>query len=293
MSSSKRRAVARWARSLRSSRSRTSAPVEGPLKPIERRATGRDLAVRKYWEGKELEALIICREANKSLGLPIKIVKAEYSFDGTRLTFLYSSDSEEKDRNQRLAARNQQVVPRARRDEAHRPARRGQADWRLWRVRRGALLLALPHRVQPGLDQDGEGAGHQPEPARDHGHVRAAALLPGVRVRAVRHGPQELCPRATKRSARRTARARSWRFCRSRIRCWCRWASSDSRSTATRLCRWKNGRRCKSGPPSRAPGGENCTCGLHKPKAQERWRKRRYAAQHRAAARTSRSPRAI
>jgi len=71
-------------------------PVEGPLKPIERRATGRDLAIRKYWEGRELEALVICREANKALRLPIKVVKAEYSFDGTRLTFLYSSDSEEK-----------------------------------------------------------------------------------------------------------------------------------------------------------------------------------------------------
>jgi cell fate regulator YaaT (PSP1 superfamily) len=71
-------------------------PTEGPLKPIERRATGRDLAIRKYWEGKELEAMIICRDVNKSLGLPIKIVKAEYSFDGTRLTFLYSADSEEE-----------------------------------------------------------------------------------------------------------------------------------------------------------------------------------------------------
>ena len=70
--------------------------TEGPLKPIERRATGRDLAVRKYWEGKELEAMIICREVNHNLGLPIKIVKAEYSYDGTRLTFLYSADSEEE-----------------------------------------------------------------------------------------------------------------------------------------------------------------------------------------------------
>jgi cell fate regulator YaaT (PSP1 superfamily) len=69
--------------------------AEGPLKPIERRATGRDLAIRKYWEGKELEAMIICREVNKNLGLPIKIVKAEYSFDGMRLTFLYSTDSED------------------------------------------------------------------------------------------------------------------------------------------------------------------------------------------------------
>jgi hypothetical protein len=40
--------------------------------------------------------MIICREVNESLGLPIKIVKAEYSFDGTRLTFVYSADSEEE-----------------------------------------------------------------------------------------------------------------------------------------------------------------------------------------------------
>lgn len=71
-------------------------PVQDMLKPIERIATGRDLAVRRYWEGKELEALVLCREANTSIGLPIKIVRAEYSFDGARLTFWYSSDSEEK-----------------------------------------------------------------------------------------------------------------------------------------------------------------------------------------------------
>ena len=70
--------------------------VQDTLKPIERVASGRDLAVRRYWEGKEVEALVICREANKSIGLPIKIIQAEYSFDGARLTFLYSSDSEEK-----------------------------------------------------------------------------------------------------------------------------------------------------------------------------------------------------
>ena len=70
--------------------------VQDTLKPIERIGSGRDLAIRRYWEGKELEALVICREANKSIGLPIKIIRAEYSFDGARLTFLYSSDSEEK-----------------------------------------------------------------------------------------------------------------------------------------------------------------------------------------------------
>ena len=66
------------------------------LKPIERVASGRDLAIRRYWEGKEVEALVICREANQTTKLPIKIIRAEYSFDGARLTFWYSSDSEEK-----------------------------------------------------------------------------------------------------------------------------------------------------------------------------------------------------
>jgi len=69
---------------------------QGPLKPIERQATGRDLAVRKHWENKELEALITARELNLEVGLPIKLIKAEYSFDGKQLTLLYSAE-ERKD----------------------------------------------------------------------------------------------------------------------------------------------------------------------------------------------------
>ena len=66
----------------------------GPYKRIERRATGRDMAMRHYYESKELEAMIACRAESAALNLPIKIVRAEYSFDGHSLTFLYSSDQE-------------------------------------------------------------------------------------------------------------------------------------------------------------------------------------------------------
>lgn len=66
--------------------------VHGTLKPVDRRATGRDLAVRKHWENKELEALITARELNAEVGLTIKLVKAEYSFDGKQLVFLYSAE---------------------------------------------------------------------------------------------------------------------------------------------------------------------------------------------------------
>jgi cell fate regulator YaaT (PSP1 superfamily) len=63
-----------------------------PLKPIERMATGRDLAMRRHWRNKEHEALEICRAAAARLGLPIKLAEAEYSFDGTRLVFIYTAE---------------------------------------------------------------------------------------------------------------------------------------------------------------------------------------------------------
>ena len=66
------------------------------MKRIERIATGRDMAMRHFHENRELEAMIACRAESSALRLPIKIVKAEYSFDGQTLTFLFSSDQEER-----------------------------------------------------------------------------------------------------------------------------------------------------------------------------------------------------
>ena len=65
-------------------------------KRIERLAGGRDMVMRHYYENKELEAMIACRAESKTLDMPIKIVRAEYSFDGQSLTFLFSSDQEER-----------------------------------------------------------------------------------------------------------------------------------------------------------------------------------------------------
>jgi cell fate regulator YaaT (PSP1 superfamily) len=68
----------------------------GPYKRIERLATGRDMAMRHYYENKELEAMIAARSEAADLRLPVKIVRAEYSFDGQTLTFLYSVDGDER-----------------------------------------------------------------------------------------------------------------------------------------------------------------------------------------------------
>ncbi len=68
------------------------------LKAIERKATPRDLVLKQVWEQRELDALITCREQASGLGIKdVKFVKAEYSFDGKRLTFLYATENKKLD----------------------------------------------------------------------------------------------------------------------------------------------------------------------------------------------------
>jgi cell fate regulator YaaT (PSP1 superfamily) len=62
------------------------------LKPIKQRATGRELALRQCWQKKEEKALELAREEAERLGVPIKVVLAEYTLDGKRLTLLYGSE---------------------------------------------------------------------------------------------------------------------------------------------------------------------------------------------------------
>jgi len=74
-----------------------SPPPEGTWKTVERRATPRDLVLRQTWQRKEVEAMVNCRQRAAELKLAgVKIVAAEFSFDGARLAFMYSSGTEEK-----------------------------------------------------------------------------------------------------------------------------------------------------------------------------------------------------
>jgi cell fate regulator YaaT (PSP1 superfamily) len=67
------------------------------LKAIERRATVRDLLLRQVWAERENEALTMCRTRARELNLnQVKIISAEYNFDGTRLTIQFSSDTEDR-----------------------------------------------------------------------------------------------------------------------------------------------------------------------------------------------------
>jgi len=75
----------------------TPPQPEGGWRSVERRATPRDLLLLQSWQSKQTEAMINCRARASELQLEgVKIVAAEYSYDGSRLAFLFSTESEEK-----------------------------------------------------------------------------------------------------------------------------------------------------------------------------------------------------
>ena len=90
-------------------------PQEGAWKAIQRRATPRDLLMRQLWQRKELEATINCRAKTAELKIKgVKIITSEYSFDGSRLAFLYSTETEEKIDLRAVRNAMQRTYPRTR-----------------------------------------------------------------------------------------------------------------------------------------------------------------------------------
>src|SRR5690242_2743143 len=59
---------------------------EGGWRHVERRANPRDLLLQQSWQAKQTEAMINCRARASEIGLKdVKIVAAEYNYDGSRL----------------------------------------------------------------------------------------------------------------------------------------------------------------------------------------------------------------
>lgn len=72
-------------------------PPDGGWKAVERRATPRDLLLQQTWQAKQTEAMINCRARAAELKLiGVKIVAAEYNYDGARLAFLFSTDTDDR-----------------------------------------------------------------------------------------------------------------------------------------------------------------------------------------------------
>lgn len=63
-----------------------------PLKKIIRRATGEDLEREASNREKEKHALEVCQQKIQDHGLPMKLLDAEYAFDGSQVTFSFSAD---------------------------------------------------------------------------------------------------------------------------------------------------------------------------------------------------------
>jgi cell fate regulator YaaT (PSP1 superfamily) len=83
------------------------------MRSVQRKATPRDLVVKQTWESKELDALITCREAASKLGIKdAKFVKAEYSFDGSWITFHYTTENKNLDINKLKQSLTQSINTR-------------------------------------------------------------------------------------------------------------------------------------------------------------------------------------
>jgi cell fate regulator YaaT (PSP1 superfamily) len=65
--------------------------IVSPLKPIIRIANQRDKEFYESCEEKKPHAIQICKEKIAARGLEMKLVDCEYAFDGTKLTFYFTS----------------------------------------------------------------------------------------------------------------------------------------------------------------------------------------------------------
>src|SRR5713226_1400965 len=66
--------------------------LSDPLKPALRLASEDELRMMLSFKSKEKEALVQCAYHVQQHKLPMKLVEAEYTFDGSRLTFYFTAD---------------------------------------------------------------------------------------------------------------------------------------------------------------------------------------------------------
>lgn len=85
-------------RVVRLNRDTPDAP-EKPLKPVLRRADDMDRRRKEENEAKEREAMRICQERIEAHKLDMKLVDAEYAFDGTKILFNFTAEGRVDFRN--------------------------------------------------------------------------------------------------------------------------------------------------------------------------------------------------
>ena len=66
--------------------------IVGRLKEVKRRASALDLTQIIHYRHREQEARARCQEKVREHNLPMKVVRAEYNYDGSRLVFFFTAD---------------------------------------------------------------------------------------------------------------------------------------------------------------------------------------------------------
>ena len=69
-----------------------TSQVVPPLRPVIRVATEKDKQTRLEYKRREFEALATCQQKAAEHNLEMKMVSAEYSFDGSRILFYFTAD---------------------------------------------------------------------------------------------------------------------------------------------------------------------------------------------------------
>ena len=69
-----------------------SNEVVAPLRPVIRIATEKDIKINAENKQKEEQALKVCEDKISAHGLKMKLIEAEYAFDGAKLTFYFTAD---------------------------------------------------------------------------------------------------------------------------------------------------------------------------------------------------------
>ena len=75
------------------------AEISGTLKPVVRVATAWDMVQADQMAHREPEALKICQERARSLNMNIKVIRVEFSFDGTSAVVYFTSEQRVDFRN--------------------------------------------------------------------------------------------------------------------------------------------------------------------------------------------------
>jgi cell fate regulator YaaT (PSP1 superfamily) len=70
-----------------------ASEVPKPLKRVVRKASAEDISRTRELEAKASEALAECDQLVAELGLPMKLISAEYNLDGSRLTIFFSAEA--------------------------------------------------------------------------------------------------------------------------------------------------------------------------------------------------------